>query len=52
MNVISSGIVKALKLEKLSLVTKGFSGLIMITADVSSIELSHFVDFEIGVCGI
>ncbi|RKF77196.1 hypothetical protein GcM1_221029 [Golovinomyces cichoracearum] len=52
MNVISHGLVKALKLEKQGLETRGFSGLIMNTADGGVSELSHFVSFEIGVFGI
>ncbi|RKF56292.1 hypothetical protein OnM2_082045 [Erysiphe neolycopersici] len=52
MNVISQGLVKALKLEKLSLGRRGFSGLTMNTADGSATELSHFVSFRIGVGGI
>lgn len=52
MNVISQGLVKALKLEKLCLGTRGFSGLTMNTADGGATELSHFVSFRIGVCGI
>ncbi|CAD6500186.1 BgTH12-04289 [Blumeria graminis f. sp. triticale] len=52
MNIISQGLVKALRLEKISLGTKGFSGLTMNTADGSATELSHFVSFDIGVCRI
>ncbi|KHJ30201.1 hypothetical protein EV44_g3593 [Erysiphe necator] len=52
MNIISQGLVNALKLERLSLGQKGFSGLTMNTADGSATELSHFVSLHIGVCGI
>lgn len=52
MNIISQGLVKALRLEKISLGTKGLSGLKMNTADGSATELSHFVCFHISVCGI
>lgn len=51
-NVISQGLIKALKLEKLSLGTRGFSGLTMNTADGIATELSHFVSFRFGVRGI
>ncbi|RKF75638.1 hypothetical protein GcM1_232031 [Golovinomyces cichoracearum] len=47
--VISPGFVRALKLEKQSLATRGFSGLTMNTADGRVSELSHFVSFKIGV---
>ncbi|KAI1006573.1 hypothetical protein K3495_g1643 [Podosphaera aphanis] len=49
MNVISPGLVRALKLEKQSLAIRGFSGLKMNTADGGVSDLSHFVSFEIGV---
>ncbi|KAI0996884.1 hypothetical protein K3495_g11298 [Podosphaera aphanis] len=52
MNVISRGLVRALKLEKQILATRGFSWLTMKTADGGVSELSHFVSFKIGVFGI
>ncbi|KAI0996192.1 hypothetical protein K3495_g11985 [Podosphaera aphanis] len=47
MNIISQGLVKALKLKMLDLGVKGFSGLTMNIADGSATELSHFVSLHI-----
>ncbi|KAI0996300.1 hypothetical protein K3495_g11879, partial [Podosphaera aphanis] len=52
MIIVTMGFLRKLGLSVKSLVERGFNGLTMNVADGSSSRLTHYSEFEIGVCGI
>ncbi|RKF63464.1 hypothetical protein OnM2_025123 [Erysiphe neolycopersici] len=52
MIIMTIGLLKALGLPMNTLTSRGFDGMTMNVADVTSAQLSHYASFELGVLGV